>query len=57
MCDVSQVERALIASRKLTSVGARVIGAVVHGTKPTPTDTGPATWRFGLEVLSVFSFQ
>jgi capsular exopolysaccharide synthesis family protein len=41
MCDVSQVERAQVASRKLTSVGARVIGAVVHGTNPDSYGYGP----------------
>ena len=33
MCDYSQIERIQTACQKLNSIGARVFGAVVHGTK------------------------
>ncbi|MCE9529627.1 MAG: capsular biosynthesis protein, partial [Planctomycetes bacterium] len=33
MCDYSQVERIQTACQKLASIGARVVGAVVHGTQ------------------------
>lgn len=41
MCDISQVERVQTACQKLTSIGARIVGAVLHGTGEDTYGYGP----------------